>query len=80
MNKLFPVPGPGESLETIEMTDERKQRVNKACSELVDWLMAHTQNPAEGLMVLDFVSTALSQKFGIRARTFISKSDMGAQA
>jgi hypothetical protein len=69
---------PGDKLHLHEMTPETKERVKKASSELIDWLVKHTNNPLEALMVLDLVSGGLAQQFGVRAHTYLSADELKA--
>jgi len=78
MTKPFPPLAPGDRLDAIELTPERKERMEKACRDLVDWLKLHTQNPVEAHMVLELTQDAISTTYKIKAAAFIGKD--GAQA
>jgi hypothetical protein len=74
----FPPMKPGDQLHLAEMTPEIRERVKKASSELIDWLVKNTQTPLEAMMVLDLVRDGLMQQFGMRVSTYLGADDLKA--
>jgi hypothetical protein len=69
---------PGDELHLTAMTPEIRERVKKASSELIDWLVKNTKTPLEAMMVLGLVRDGLSQQFGIRTSTYVTADDLKA--
>lgn len=74
----FPPMKSGDELHMAAMTPEIRERVKKASSELIDWLVKNTKTPLEATMVLDLVRDGLMQQFGIRVSTYVSADDLKA--
>lgn len=72
----IPIPGPGESLEVLEMTDERKEKWARAVADVLS-LLRRTLTPLEAYAVLDMAQQYIRETQGIKCATRISEQQNG---
>ena len=59
----------------FEMTSERRERYGRVSKQIVDLLHAHTENPAEGYMVLQLIVHSFEEAYGIRGGIIVDQGD-----
>ena len=62
-HELPGVPDDAEMV-TLEMTAERKKRIESACEKVVDILYRETKSPLEGVIVLQWIFDAMKATYG----------------
>lgn len=61
----------------IELTPERKQRYQRICMELIDWMVVHTDTPFEAYMILQFCTESIKSMHGIESGIMVKEDDHG---
>ena len=59
----------------VEITPERREKLERVIGHLIDFLRVNTQGPAEAYMVMKFVMESLEKTCGIRGGFAISTDD-----
>ena len=63
----IPVPSPGDSVEIVEMTEERKEKYATAVAAVFRALKAEGLRPLEGYAVLDLAMDYLRDTYHIKS-------------
>jgi hypothetical protein len=69
---------PKTSLHAVELTPEVRERLQRACSELIDELVKRTKNPFEAYMVLHFLMETFEKKYDIHGGFTVEHEDKSA--
>lgn len=69
---------PKNKVAAITLTDEMKERLTKACDEMIDELVKRTKGPSEAYMVLHFMMETMEELYGIRGGfTVVNEGEHG---